>query len=136
MWKLLRFSLIHFWQKFRESNVFTKEITKELISRKKFSVRENFLFFHTVCERISWFFYTVYCAVCMHVNFFNQEKIVTTSKKCWFNNKLFYCYCFFSLRKKIQSQPREKSGSNFLPIGKSKFNLRPRNGFCANFLGS
>ena len=29
---LLRF----FWQKFRESNVFTKEITKELISRKTF----------------------------------------------------------------------------------------------------
>ena len=31
MWKLLRLSLTHFWQKFRESNVFTKEITKELI---------------------------------------------------------------------------------------------------------
>ena len=32
LWKLPRFSLLHFWQKFRESNVFTnKEITKELI---------------------------------------------------------------------------------------------------------
>ena len=27
--------LTHFWQKFHESNVFTKEVTKELISRKK-----------------------------------------------------------------------------------------------------
>ena len=31
VWKLLQFSLTHFWQKFRENNVFTKEITKELI---------------------------------------------------------------------------------------------------------
>ena len=29
--KLRNFSLTHFWQKFREFNVFTKEITKELI---------------------------------------------------------------------------------------------------------
>ena len=28
VWKLLRFSLTHFWQKFREINDFTKEITK------------------------------------------------------------------------------------------------------------
>ena len=31
VWKLREFSPTHFWQKFRESNVFTKEITKELI---------------------------------------------------------------------------------------------------------
>ena len=30
----------HIWQKFRESNVFNKEATKELISRKFFSERE------------------------------------------------------------------------------------------------
>ena len=43
VWKLLKFSHT-FWQKFRESNVFTKE----LISRNKFSLssRENFLLFH------------------------------------------------------------------------------------------
>ena len=42
-------SLLHsFWQKFRESNVFTKEVTKQLISRNIFCVRENFLPFHTV----------------------------------------------------------------------------------------
>ena len=35
-------------QKFRESIVFTQEITKELISRNIFLVRENFAFFHTV----------------------------------------------------------------------------------------
>ena len=36
VWKLLGFSPTHFWQKFRESNVFTKEITKELIWRNIF----------------------------------------------------------------------------------------------------
>ena len=29
VWKLLRFGTTNFWQKFRESDVFTKEITKE-----------------------------------------------------------------------------------------------------------
>ena len=43
-----------FWQKFRESNVFTKEITKGLICRNIFLVRPNFLFFHTVlCAHLS-----------------------------------------------------------------------------------
>ena len=28
VWKLMRFSLTFFWQKFRENNVFTKEITR------------------------------------------------------------------------------------------------------------
>ena len=31
VWKLMRFSLTFFWQKFRENNVFTKEITNESI---------------------------------------------------------------------------------------------------------
>ena len=33
MWKLWKFTVIftHLWQKFRENNVFTKEVTKELI---------------------------------------------------------------------------------------------------------
>ena len=35
VWKLQKFTLTHFWQKIRESNVFGKEITNELISRKK-----------------------------------------------------------------------------------------------------
>ena len=48
VWKFRKFSLIHFWQKFRESTVFTKEFTKELISRNIFSVRDNFAFFQTV----------------------------------------------------------------------------------------
>ena len=34
--KLLRFGLTNLWQKFRESNVFTKEITKESIGRNIF----------------------------------------------------------------------------------------------------
>ena len=48
MLKLQNFSLTPFWQKFRETNVFTKEITTELISRKKISAIENFSFLHTV----------------------------------------------------------------------------------------
>ena len=51
VWKLLRFSLTHFWQKFRESNVFTKE----LIWGNIFFVRLNFSLFHT-----EW-----YCAHCL-----------------------------------------------------------------------
>ena len=31
VWKFWKFSLTLFWQKFRESNGFTKQITKELI---------------------------------------------------------------------------------------------------------
>ena len=48
VWKLRKFSLTHFWQKFREINGFTKEVTKELISRNIFSVREFLVFLH--CE--------------------------------------------------------------------------------------
>ena len=43
LWKLWKFSLTLFWQKFRETNSFTKEITK-LIWRNIFSVRVNFSF--------------------------------------------------------------------------------------------
>ena len=42
LWKLLKLSLALFRQKFRESNNFTREVTKELISRNIFSVKENF----------------------------------------------------------------------------------------------
>ena len=42
VWKLRKFTITHFWQKFREINVFSKEVTKELIWRKKILVRENF----------------------------------------------------------------------------------------------
>ena len=36
VWKLRKFTLTPFWQKFRESNIFTKESTKQLIWRKIF----------------------------------------------------------------------------------------------------
>ena len=48
VWKLLKFILTLFWQKYRESIVSTKEVSEALISRNIFSVRVNFLFFHTV----------------------------------------------------------------------------------------
>ena len=31
VWKLWKFTVTHLWQKFRENNVFTKEVTKQLI---------------------------------------------------------------------------------------------------------
>ena len=48
VWKLRKFTFTLFWQKFRESNVFAKEITKEMIWRNIFLVRVNSSFFHTV----------------------------------------------------------------------------------------
>ena len=39
------------WQKFRESNVLTNEVSKESISQNISSVRVNFSIFHTVCNR-------------------------------------------------------------------------------------
>ena len=56
MRKLQKFSLTLFWKKFRESNVFTIEVAKELFSRKVFSVRENFSFFHSVSVEITEIF--------------------------------------------------------------------------------
>ena len=55
VWKL------HIWQKFRESNVFTKEIARVNLT-KYFLVRLNLSFFHTVyCEIIIVsFFHTVH----------------------------------------------------------------------------
>ena len=40
-------TITHLWQKFHENNVFSKEVTKELIRRKKLSVTV-ISFFHTV----------------------------------------------------------------------------------------
>ena len=42
VWKLLKFTLPLFSQKFRESNVFTKVVAKELLSQNVFWVRVNF----------------------------------------------------------------------------------------------
>ena len=51
MWKLRKFTLTLFQQKFGENNDFNKEVTKELILRKNFSVKVNFTFFHTAIEQ-------------------------------------------------------------------------------------
>ena len=46
VWKLRKFTLLTlFWQKFRESNVFTKYVPKELIWRNIFFVEREFLVF-------------------------------------------------------------------------------------------
>ena len=41
-WKLQKFPVTFLWQKFRENNVFIKEITKELILTKYFSGERKF----------------------------------------------------------------------------------------------
>ena len=46
-WKIWKFTVTHLWQKIRESNGFTKEVTKGLIWRFFFSVTVNFSFFHS-----------------------------------------------------------------------------------------
>ena len=50
MWKLRKFTLTPFWQKICESNVFTREVTNELISRNIFSVGKILSFPH--CDTV------------------------------------------------------------------------------------
>ena len=79
---LRKSTLRHFWQKFRESNVYTKEVTKELMSREK----KKFAFYPTVttvqCRNsLSHFFKLLHCAQCgktkihLHANFFPVKSI-------------------------------------------------------------
>ena len=76
VWKLPRFSLTHSWQKFRESNVFTKEITKELIWRNIFLVRLNLSFFHTVgCDKCEFHFRLRREWIFREINFQNYSTI-------------------------------------------------------------
>ena len=56
MWKLRKFLLPLFWQKFRESNVFTKEITKELIFEIVFIERDFLVFPHCAVQITVWKF--------------------------------------------------------------------------------
>ena len=70
VWKMLQFSLTHFWQKIREINGFTKEITKELIWRNIFLVRLNFSFFHTVLWKLLNFTATILSQKFRQINFF------------------------------------------------------------------
>ena len=82
MWKLLQFSLTHFWQKFREINVFTKEITKELIRRNIFLVRPNFSFFHTVVREFNLKFLKIREIDCTRKKVYrNYEKKCSRTKK-------------------------------------------------------
>ena len=48
-----KFTATTFWQKFRQSIFFTKELYYELISRKFFEVGVNFRNFHTVTRSCS-----------------------------------------------------------------------------------
>ena len=75
VWKLLRFSLTQFWQKFRENNAFTKKINYELV----FSETTFFNFPH--CASV----HTAQCGNFMnlHSHFFvkNFVKVTVLLKK-------------------------------------------------------
>ena len=79
VWKLRKFTITHFWQKFREINVFSKEVTKELIWRKKFSGEREFRvdYFHTVMTMI-WEWITKLSYL---------KKIRETNVKYWMYNE-------------------------------------------------
>ena len=61
VWKLQTFPLTIFSQKFRESNVFTKEISLTIF----FSVKENFSVFHTVDFWKASFLLCVFAFMCL-----------------------------------------------------------------------
>ena len=79
LWKLLKFTLTIFSQIFRESNTFTKEITKALIWRNIFYVRVFFTFFHTVCH--AFFFFRQIELIYSKVLYFH----VTLTENFWKN---------------------------------------------------
>ena len=55
VWKLRNFTLIPFFgQKFREMNVYL-QIVSWIVFTKKFYLKGNFYFFHTVLWRQSWY---------------------------------------------------------------------------------
>jgi len=73
VWKLRKFSVTLFWQKFRESNVFTIEIINELISRNFFSVRESLLFPHCIVYIIFFVKSNVICCTSFLIIYFFRE---------------------------------------------------------------
>ena len=62
MWQLQKFSLTLFWQKFHESDVFTKENTKELIWRKKMWNKLFSKWFHELFYKCTSIFIFPHCA--------------------------------------------------------------------------
>ena len=88
MWKLRKFSLTFFWQKFRESNVLlNKEITKALISRKKKLSEREFLDFP-------------HCVQIHFPSFITLHVVITIVRKSNLTKKKIN-YCFIQ-RKRIE----------------------------------
>ena len=83
MWKLWQFTLtFFFWQKFRQINAFTKEITKQLIWRNILSVRAvrvNFSFFHTVLWKYEIF---------VKMNTAQKKEVITRKNMKYFEIKV------------------------------------------------
>jgi len=79
--------LSHFFgQKFRETNVFTKEITEELIWRNIFLVRVNVSFYHTV----SWEITEIYSYAFLATHLLNKLP------KSWFDGIFLWVRVNFS----------------------------------------
>ena len=102
LWKLHFFVKMPVRQKFRESNVFTKEIAKELIWRNIFLARLNFSLFLTVL-------YTVWKSTvkCDHVKKISWNQLFSnffSNTLIWRKNVIFFFpvkiviafYCTFS----------------------------------------
>ena len=68
VWKKQKYALM---TKIRETNISTKEVKKAMILRKVFSLRVNFLFFHTVCSMLLFF-----NSMCVYPFFFSLKTFV------------------------------------------------------------
>jgi len=76
VWKLRKFILIHFWEKFRESNGFTKEITR--VDLTKYFIGESKFFFFPHCAILfHTFFAKNFVKVKKEVRELNSHSVLT-----------------------------------------------------------
>ena len=93
VWILRKFTLTHFWQKIRESNGFTKEVTREMISRNFFQWEWIFRF-STVWKFVSRFVcHSDLGSQTCHFDIFSDEEIRSTQETIRESIKEdIYCY--------------------------------------------
>ena len=107
----LRFSLTHFWQKSRESNGFTKEITKELIWQNCFHWERNFRFY-------TWFEFTEKFLLLPMSGFEAPESIFScnfSSINSWaMVSRIFFVGIWLDYEHRLTSKYSTQSGSRTL----------------------
>ena len=115
-WQLLRFGLAHFWQKFRESNVFSKENTKASIWRNIFLVGLNFSFCHTHCgwsgnygNSLSHFWWNFVKVTVLHFNY-----QISWLDETFFGESKFFIFPHCTLSKVRKLTLTVKNSSNQL----------------------